>query len=148
MHLSPIPALAGGSLILLTLAGCGRAVPVTPAEMTAEVGELCKQLSVDLPEELAGERRIETMPDPDSTAAWGAPAIVWRCGTSTPTTYTTDSQLLEIDGISWYPQQLSSGNRFTAVESEPILEITVPAAYQNPAGIVADLQPVTEDQES
>ena len=148
MQLSPIPALAGGSLILVALAGCGRAVPVTPAEMTAEVGEQCKQLSVDLPEELAGERRIETMPDPDSTAAWGAPAIVWRCGTPKPTTFTADSQLLEIDGIPWYPQQLSSGNRFTAVESEPILEITIPAAYQNPAGIVADLQPVTEDPDS
>ena len=147
MQVLPIPVIAGGLVIMGVLGGCGRAVPVTPAEMAAEVGEQCKDLSAELPEELAGERRIETMPDPESTAAWGAPAIIWRCGTSTPTSFTKDSQLLEIDGVSWYPQQLSAGNRFTAVESAPILEITIPAAYQNPAEIVAEVQPVTADPE-
>ena len=69
MQMLPIPVIAGGLVIMGALSGCGRAVPVTPAEMAAEVGEQCKELSAELPEELAGERRIETMPDPESTAA-------------------------------------------------------------------------------
>ena len=133
------------SLVTLLVAGCGRAVPVTPAEMDEATQQKCAELAQSLPTELAGERQIETMPDPDTTAAWGAPALVWRCGVPEPETYTSTSQLVEINGVDWYPQLLTGGYRFTSVNSSPRLELTVPNGYSDPAEIVAELQPASED---
>lgn len=133
------------SAMVVLLAGCGRAVPVTPAELDEATQQKCAELAAALPAELAGERQIETMPDPDTTAAWGAPAIVWRCGVPEPDTFTATSQLVEINGVDWYPQILTGGYRFTSVSAEPRLELTVPAGYSDPAEIVAELQPTSED---
>ena len=93
-----------------------------------------------LPGSLAAEARISTMPDPTLTAAWGAPAIVWRCGVAAPQSYNRTSQLVTVDGVEWYPEQLSAGTRFTAVAAEPMTELTVPARYANAAGVLAELQ--------
>ena len=138
------PILAVAAVALLATS-CGRAVPVTPATIDEAASQRCAELSEALPDELAGQRKIETMPDPSSTAAWGAPALVWRCGVPAPDTLSSDSQLVEINGVDWYPQVLTGGYRFTSVESEPRLELTIPSAYSDPAEIVAELQPASED---
>lgn len=137
------PILAVSAVTLL-LAGCGRAVPVTPAEVDEATQQKCAELAQTLPTELAGQRQIETMPDPDTTAAWGAPALVWRCGVPQPETFTSTSQLVEINEVDWYPQVLTGGYRFTSVNSDPRLELTVPGGYADPAEIVAELPSTSE----
>jgi hypothetical protein len=129
----------------LLLGGCGRSVLVSPPEVSAEVGAACAAASEALPDTLAGQPRVETVPDPALAAAWGAPAIVWRCGAPVPGSFTKASQLLEVDGVDWYPEPLSRGSRFTAVRSDPVVELTVPDAYANPAGVIAELQSAAED---
>jgi hypothetical protein len=136
----PLPLLAAAAVVSMITAGCGRAVMVTPPEVSDAVGAQCERASALLPGSLAAEARISTMPDPTLTAAWGAPAIVWRCGVAAPQSYNRTSQLVTVDGVEWYPEQLSAGTRFTAVAAEPMTELTVPARYANAAGVLAELQ--------
>lgn len=142
MTTKPLPALVLAA-VALGAAGCGRAVMVTPPEVSAETAAQCETANSALPLKLVGEQRIETMPDPTTTAAWGAPAIVWRCGVPVPQSLQPTSQLAEVDGAAWLPETLSDGTRFTAVRSQPVVELTIPAEYGNPAAVLAELQAAT-----
>lgn len=146
MYLKPHPAVLLLSLIALAVA-CGRDVSVTPADVNAADREACARSAEELPEMVAGGKRLTTTPDVQTTAAWGAPAIVWRCGVPAPSTLTADAQLLDVSGTQWFPETLTNGNRFTTVADTPRLEVTVPSDYGNPAGVVAELGAITSDRD-
>lgn len=130
-----VPLLVAAGLAGLT--GCGRAVTVDPPP-GAPVTE-CAALAAQLPRDLGGEPGIAVTPDEGTTAAWGSPPIVWRCGVASPTGLTPTSQLLSVNGGDWYPEQLSGGSRFTSVGVQPVTELSVPSDYPNPAGLLAEL---------
>lgn len=87
-----------------------------------------------------------TTPDSVSTAAWGDPPIVYRCGVDRPTTLQTTSSLVEVDGVSWLPVRLTNGYVFTTV-TPPYLEIRVPAAYSPEATVLVDFSAVARAAE-
>ena len=138
MRALPVRPLVVVVIVLLigsTAIACGRAVSVQVPD-TAQDEERCRALKDALPDELAGERRLTVQPDAPFTAAWGAPAIVWRCDVPTPAALAADSQLIVVNGRDWYPEMLERGVRFSTVSAEPSQELTVPSDYPDPAGLL------------
>ncbi|KWX09858.1 hypothetical protein TR74_07120, partial [Carbonactinospora thermoautotrophica] len=91
-------------------------------------------------------RRVTT--DSPLVAAWGDPPIVLRCGVPVPAAYQPTSQVVTINGVDWFPEQLTRGYVFTTVGRVANVEVSVPDAYApevNPlvdlAGAVADKVP-------
>ena len=127
------------------LAGCARSVAVPPPapSPTGEAAQECAQLWAALPTTLEGQGRRATEPDGvTTTAAWGDPPIVLRCGVGRPEGMDPTSEAVEIDGVSWFPQQLTAGYRFTTTGLGTRVEVTVPAAYAPETGPLVDLSPV------
>jgi len=82
-----------------------------------------------LPHEIgAGISRRRTEPASTSTAAWGDPAIIARCGV--PTIGPTTDQCLEVSGVDWVAHRFTDGVRFTTYGRSPALEVLVPSAYK------------------
>lgn len=127
---------------LLVLAGTSTAcaapvavpVPSTSAAVCAEATEL-------LPSTIRNQERRETTPASDLTAAWGDPPVVWRCGVETPAALRPDSSLIEINGVTWFAEELTGGYRFTTLGLVADVELTVPNNYAPEAEVVVRLTP-------
>jgi hypothetical protein len=89
----------------------------------------CATLKAQLPEPLDGLGKTATSPQSAFVTAWGDPAVVLRCGVPTPTTLEPTSQLITIDGVAWFPEQLERGYLFTTVGRAVNVEVSVPDAY-------------------
>lgn len=137
----PTARLAGPAVLstVLVLLGCGRAVTVTPATPAPEDAIACEVLQSRLPATLASQARLAVTPDQGTTAAWGTPAIVWRCGVGEPAALQRTSQLVTINGVDWFPEELTDGFRFTTVGRSPATEITVPDDYPNAASLLTEM---------
>jgi hypothetical protein len=133
-YVRPFVFMATAGVGLIILVGCGREVTVAPPDPTSAIG--CAVLFESLPSELGEERRLTVTPETEQTAAWGAPPLIWRCGVAAPTAFGTGSQLVEVNGTDWFPEELSDGVRFTSVEAQPNIEITVPSVYPAPASVL------------
>lgn len=131
-------AVAGAAALLV--AGCGRTVAVQPLPQSPASTAECGGLVDALPQVLPTGRRWTVAPDPATTAAWGSPAVVLRCGAAVPQPSPTD-QLLTIDGVDWWVVPLSAGDRFTTVARTPAVEVLVPAQAGPGAQVVAALNP-------
>lgn len=121
--------MAPASLALLVaIAGCGRAVSVTPPTPDAATVAQCTAAVQALPEEIAAGRSWVVDPPSPLVRAWGSPPVVLRCGVAAPAALTPSSQLVAINGIDWFPEPLTTGTRFTTVAA-PRIEVSVPEAY-------------------
>ena len=56
-----------------------------------------------------------------------------------PTTYSATSQLLVVNGVSWYPEELQAGVRFTSLKTPELVEVSIPSAYESTADILTEL---------
>ncbi|RJK98472.1 DUF3515 family protein [Vallicoccus soli] len=72
---------------------------VDSAAPRGEALAACRDLVAGLPAELDGAARREVEPDDGTTAAWGDPAIVLRCGAAPPDPVTV--QCVAVDGVDW-----------------------------------------------
>lgn len=77
---------------------------------------------VDLPDDLDGRERRETTSQ--STAAWGEPALTWRCGLE-PLGPTTDT-CYSLGGVDWVARQDDGASTFTSFGRTPTVEVRVP----------------------
>ncbi len=84
----------------------------------------------DLPDAVQEGERRPTSPESDLTAAWGDPVIVLRCGVSSPAAYDPTAQLVEVNGVEWFPEELEHGYRFTTFGRSAFVEVTVPDRYR------------------
>ena len=126
-------------LTLLILVGCGRSVAIEPGTNDPADVRVCQELARNLPDVVGGDRRVSIDQDNGTTAAWGGPPILWRCGVPRPTGLEPTSQLLTVNGVDWLPQQLSAGTRFTTVDRPPYLEVTAPDTYPAPAQLLPEI---------
>lgn len=133
----------GGALLVSTLAVAGCAAPVA-VEVPGDAVDACVQAAELLPTTVRGQERRETTPPSDLTAAWGDPPVVWRCGVGSPAALRPDSSLIEINGISWFAEELTGGYRFTTIGLQPDVELTVPKNYAPEAEVVVRLTPALE----
>jgi hypothetical protein len=73
-------------------------------------------------DDLAGRQRRSTTSQ--STAAWGDPAVVLRCGVEPPGP--TTQPCLDAGGVDW----VVDGTRFTTYGREPAVEVLLPRGVQ------------------
>lgn len=133
-----VVALAVVSVLLLRHRERGP-VQVTPPSPAAAAAAACRDLHRALPARVEGQAGRATSPRSDLTAAWGNPAIVLRCGVGRPSALEPTSQLVSVDGVDWFPEQLSDGYRFTSYGRVADVEVRVPGRYAPEVNPLVDL---------
>jgi hypothetical protein len=118
------------------LAACGGGVEVALAPRASDPA--C--VAVAWPDHVADQRRRSTTPADASTAAWGDPAIIARCGYAALPA--TTQGCLSVDGHDWIVTSLSDGYSFTTYGTDPAVEVLVPSAYAPESMILPDLDAV------
>lgn len=121
------------------LTGCGGAVSVTPPDADAPTVAICTDLHQALPGTLAEQPAHATDPDSPLTAAWGDPAILLRCGVPQPEALEPTSQVFTVNGVDWFPEELTEGYLFTTSGRSVNVEVTVPDDYAPEAGVLTEL---------
>jgi len=124
-------------LAIFTLSSCAQHLSIEPGA-TAN-SKFCTDLIADMPVELAGQLIRSTKPTDSGATAWGDPAIVLRCGVSEPTSLTSTSQLIAINGVDWFPELLTDGTRFTSVNTSEFIEVNIPNVYEPASNLLVDL---------
>ena len=125
--------------LVAPLSACSTPVEVSPPEPAPTARDVCRALADQLPEAVLEQEARDTDPDSDLTAAWGDPAIVLRCGVPEPEALEPTSQLVTVDGVDWFPEQLTSGYLFTTYGRVVFVEVSVPDDYAPEAGALTDL---------
>lgn len=114
-------------------------VTVQPPTPTAAATSACQALHDALPASVDGAARRATSPASELTAAWGSPAVVLRCGVPRPAALEPTSQLVTINDVDWFPEQLSDGYRFTSYGRVADVEVRVPGRYAPEVNPLVDL---------
>lgn len=127
------------AMAAISVGGCGRSIAVDPPP--ADTTGRCKAILGALPERLEQRPRRAIEPSSASVVAWGDPPIVVRCGVATPTGLTSTSELTIVDGVAWFAEIQRDRTIFTAIEQQPLVEVSVPAAYAPEAGVLVELAP-------
>ena len=116
---------------------CSSSLDVDPAQ--GSENKFCADLGAVLPVSLGGALLRDTNPDSPGTKAWGDPAIVLRCGVESPEAFSAASQLLTVNGVNWYPEELQAGVRFTSMETRDFVEVSIPGEYDTTADMLTEL---------
>jgi len=126
----------------LLVTSCAGSVDVAPPDLdgdsTSAALDACAQLTAELPDRVVDQSSRSTTPDSPLTAAWGDPAILLRCGVPRPAALTATSQLVSVNDVDWFAEELTAGYVFTTVGRSPSVEVTVPDDY------APEIAPVTE----
>jgi hypothetical protein len=85
-------------------------------------------LHAALPHRVDGRDATGVTPRSTTTAAWGDPPVVLRCGVGRPRGFTATSEVVEVDGVSWFLRETRTGYLFTAVGRRAFVEVRVPSA--------------------
>jgi hypothetical protein len=118
-------------------APAGPVVVVAPANDDANTRAVCARILGALPTTLAGRASRPVSTAPDRVVAWGAPAIVLRCGVGPPGAAQGETV---IRGTTWYAEDRTSAAVFVTKGREVTVELSVPrGAVANPAEIVASI---------
>lgn len=107
--------------------------------MAAKTQQICADLAAQLPDTLAGQNSRPTDPESVLTTAWGDPAIIVRCGVPRPEALEPTSQLTSVNGVDWFPEELTRGYLFTTYGRRVYVEVTVPDDYAPEIGPVTEL---------
>lgn len=134
---------APAAVLVLATAACSKGVevPLPDPPPSGAAAYTCSTLHGSLPDHVDNQGVTASTPVSAWTSAWGDPAITLRCGVPTPAALKPDSQLVVVDGVSWLPEQLSAGYRFTTVGREVNVEVVVPSKYAPEADALADVSP-------
>ena len=122
------------------LTGCGSAkvaVPVPTPNPT--IASACREIVKAMPSTVDGQERRSVADSSQLTAAWGDPPITLRCGVDSPANLKPESSIMAINGVDWFPEQLTAGYRFTTVNSAIFIEVTVPDKYNPEANALTDI---------
>lgn len=131
-------------LLLVTVtsvtSGCSGAIDVgPPTDVEPASAQVCADLAGNLPDTVADQESRSTEPESPLTAAWGEPAIVLRCGVPRPAALTRTSQLVSVNGVDWFAEELTEGYVFSTYGRQVYVEVTVPDDYAPEIGPVTEL---------
>lgn len=124
---------------LVALTGCARSVQVDVPSPDVGAATVCRQLLAALPDTVASRSRREVSPSGALAAAWGDPAIVLRCGVPEPAAMSPSAQVVEVDGVTWLPEELTAGYLFTTYRRAAFVEVSVPDDYAPEGSALVDL---------
>jgi hypothetical protein len=119
--LAVVAALAAGAFLLL------RHQPVEVAVPGGGADPACAAMADRLPSRLLNQERVATSQRSPAVAAWGDPAIIWRCGVTPPGPTTQDC--IAVNGIDWVVEPLDDGTGFVSYGRDPAVQVLVPDAY-------------------
>lgn len=124
-------------LAILVVAGCspGLGVDAYPTQSGTTVD--CKALFADAPAEVAGEDSI--LVDGDNAVAWGAPAIILRCGVEKPAALERTSACYPVSNVDWFAETTADGYLFTTVGRQFFVSLEVPKSYDPASDALADI---------
>ena len=141
MRTTTRPAAAGplGATLLLSalaLSGCTPIVALQPADDA--INPVCAQLSVGLPETVAGLEQRKT--NAQGTSAWGDPtAIRLWCGVAVPPP-TAEFPCYTIDGVDWLLDDTNKPKYvFTTYGRDPAVEVNVDSDLASGSDALKDL---------
>jgi hypothetical protein len=120
-----VPRIAAVACLPALLGACGSAVEVTPPGQAGS--PLCHKVGARWPDTVAGEEPVQTSSDSPAVHAWGDPAIIARCGVTSPGP--TTEQCFTVSGVDWVGQELSDGYKFVTYGRAPAVEVLVPRDY-------------------
>ncbi|CAG7573758.1 uncharacterized protein DUF3515 [Barrientosiimonas humi] len=125
MHRRPRLTALAVAAATLALSGCSSAVEVSAAPKASD--PLCAKAAQQWPTSVSGEELREVSVDSPTVRAWGDPAIIARCGMTSPGPTTNDC--IGVSGVDWVARKLSDGMAFTTYGREPAIEVLVPKDY-------------------
>jgi hypothetical protein len=138
------------TLTASVLAGCGDgAVDVEAPELTGAAARTCTALVDALPKTVDGAERRTVEPSGAPAAAWGDPAIVLRCGVSTPAEFDEFATCQEANGVGWFiPEEQITGEAesitMTTIGRAVNVEVSLPPEHWPPANAMVDLASAIE----
>lgn len=130
-----LAALALAALLLTSACSPGLRVDSYPTEPDTAVD--CTALFADAPRVVDGEDAIAVKDD--NAVAWGAPAIVLRCGVERPAKMTISAECYPVDGVGWFVETIADGFLFTTIGREFFVSVEVPDHYEPASDALADL---------
>ena len=128
-------------LLVLTVAGCGGAVQLTPPAPEGAAVAACAELGSLLPETLGGAARGATEPVSPYTAVWGEGEMALRCGVPRPARMQATDQLMELDGVGWFADP-TTPTLFTAVTDLAYVEMTIGREHSAPSVLMKLSAPI------
>ena len=107
--------------LALTLGACSSTVPLEAASDANNPG--CADVTVRLPDTVAGEKRRET--NAQATGAWGSPpSVLLYCGVAVPSAST--QRCIQVDGIYWLVNgDAAPSYVLTSYGREPAIDVVV-----------------------
>jgi hypothetical protein len=127
---------------VLGLAGCGSSTPVavSPVPSSAPAAQdVCRRLVGALPNKVDDLPRRHISPEQGTTAAWGNPPVVLRCGVGKPAGLTPTSVLAGVNGIYWFIDDQPDVRIWTTVGRRVNVEMRIPSKHDPPQGPVVDI---------
>ena len=112
--------------LLAALTACGDdTVRASPAVHAAN--PLCAKAARHWPATVANQKSRTVSTDSPTVHAWGHPAIIARCGVTSPGP--TTAACVTVDGIDWIGRKLSDGASYVTFGRSPAIEVLVPTKY-------------------
>jgi hypothetical protein len=104
------------------------------------VRDICRRLVAALPSKVDDLHRRRVSPDDATTAAWGDPPVLLRCGVARPTGITMTSMLAGVNGIYWFIDQRDPDVRvWTTTQLRANVEVRIPTEHDPPQGPLVDI---------
>jgi hypothetical protein len=105
--------------------------------LAAQVTATCRAFVGRLPRDLAeGVRRRDVRPDSASTAAWGDPPVLLRCGTVAGSAL---DDLYEFDGVQWAVHDTGATRTWTTRGRAVEVQVVIPDHYDGQAEMLGGL---------
>lgn len=109
-------------------------VTVPAVQLDERQTVVCRALMARLPDQVRDRQRRPVTAGPEQNAAFGDPAITVTCGGKEPVFAPADI-VYPLSGVCWIPD--ASGTRWTTVDREVPVVVTVPEEYDPPGQWVA-----------
>jgi hypothetical protein len=114
--------------------GAASSAVAMPAPSLADhAATVCRALLSRLPGSLRDQARRPVNAGPEQNAAYGDPAITLACAGGPAPSVDPTAYVFLLSGVCWYPLPGSGGTRWTTVDREVPVTVTVPERYTGPA---------------
>lgn len=128
-------------MLALVMSGCAQsALDVASPSPTGSSADACQALARALPDSVRGFSQRDITNDTPYVAAWGNDAvIVLKCGVNRPEGLTATAQVVEVNGVDWFPETFERGTVFTTFGRVAYVEVQVPLELRPEANVLTDL---------
>ena len=124
---------------LLLLAGCSSGVVVDTYPTAPRTDADCDALYADGAQKVAGQKQV--LVKGTKATAWGAPAIILRCGVTTPDGLKPTSRCDMVADVGWFTEKIADGYLFTTIGRRFHISGEVPGEYDPAADALVDIAP-------